>query len=32
VLGNMAKGRMQIEACPQHPQRAVRVFADVPQS
>jgi hypothetical protein len=30
VLGNMAKGRMQIEACLQHPQRAVRVLADVP--
>src|ERR1700746_3560077 len=30
MVRNMTKGRMQIETCLQHPQRAVRVFADVP--
>src|ERR1700688_930053 len=29
MVGNMAKGCLQIETCLQRPQRAVRVFADV---
>ena len=30
MVGNVAKGRLQVEACLQRPQRAVRVYADVP--